>query len=162
MYLATRAHWEMTGLAAHVLTALRRFYGAGISEAELERTLKRLALGRRWDLPADITEDVAAINALTLVESAAKLLGREDVEHFVQDCYAFVSEHCHPNLFRRLAGVTLLDGGRIEFEAAFAVAELDLSACLARGIPSQRIFLHGYDECFRLLYQNEDMPSIEN
>jgi hypothetical protein len=105
---------------------------------------------------------VAAINALTLVGSAAKLLGRQDIGHFMSDTYAFLSEHCHQNLFGRLAGVTLSGRGRIDFDPSFMVAELDLSSCLSRGAPSHRSFFHGYDSCFRLLFQHEDMPSIED
>lgn len=162
MYLSTRAHWEMAGLAAHVLIALRRLYAGESSEAEIESTLRRLALGRRWEIPTDMGEDVSAINALTLVGSAAKLLKQDDVEKYVRDCYDFLSEHCHPNLFGRLAGVTIVEGtGRIEFAAAFTISSLDISTCFRMGLPSHGIFIYAYDECFRLLNEHEEMPTIE-
>jgi len=162
VYLSVRAHWEMTGLVAHLLVALTRFYKGEIQEAELEPTLRRLALGRRWQIPDDIEQDVSAINAITLVESAAKLLGKQSIEQHVKDCYDVLSEHCHPNLLGRLSGVTLSEDLRVvEFDPAFTITEADIALCLSHGLSSHGIFLYGYDECFRLLYEHEDMPTIE-
>ena len=162
MYLATRAHWEMTGLVAHLLHALRRFYDRQMSEGDLETTLRRLALGRRWEIPADVKEDISAINAISLVESAAKLLGKEPVETHVMSCYNLLSEHCHPNLLGRLAGVTLSDDLRlVEFDPAFTIHGSDIAVCLSHGLSSHGIFLYAYEECFRLLNEHEEMPTIE-
>ncbi len=106
IYLAARAHWEMTGLVSHLLIALRKFYASEITEAEFDTTMARLALGRRWEFPSIVQEDITAINAITLVDSAGKLLDLQGVKELVKDCYDFLSEFCHPNLFARLTGVT--------------------------------------------------------
>lgn len=47
MFLSARAHWEMTGLVAHLLIALRRFYKGDLQEGDLETILRQLALGRK-------------------------------------------------------------------------------------------------------------------
>jgi len=161
MYLAARAHWEMTGLVAHLLIALRRFYERQIQEAELERTLKRLFMGRRWDVSQNLNEDISAINALTLVGSAATLLRHEGVEQHVRTCYDFLSEHCHPNLLGRLSGVTLFKNLQTDFDPTFTLSSVDINVFFSHSLASHGIFIYAYDECFRLLYEHEEMPTLE-
>lgn len=162
MYLAVRAHWEMTGLVAHLLIVLRKFYAGEITEAELDSTMAKLALGRRWEIPSYVEEDITAINAITLVGSAGKLLDNQDVEEFVKDCYEFLSEHCHPNLFARLTGMKISDDLRvIDYDPSFVINDTDLGICLTHGAASHVLFLHAYDECFRLLNEHEEMPTLE-
>jgi hypothetical protein len=161
MYLAARAHWEMTGLVAHLLTALRRFYGGEIPEVELEKTLKRLFMGRRWEVAEILNEDILAINALTIVGSAATLLRHDVAEQHVRTCYDFLSEHCHPNLLGRLAGVTLSKNLQTDFDPNFTLSKDDINVFFSHGLASHGIFIYAYDECFRLLYEHEEMPTIE-
>ncbi len=151
----------MTGLVAHLLIALRRFYRSEIPEVELEKTLKRLFMGRKWEVPENLKEDISAINALTLVGSAAKLLDHENVAKHVMSCYDVLSEHCHPNLLGRLSGVTLSKNLQTDFDPSFTISRDDINLFFSHSLASHRIFIYAYDECFRLLYENEEMPTIE-
>ncbi len=166
MYLAARAHWEMTGLVAHLLASLKKLYAKQVSESDFETTMKRLALGRRWEIPTDLKEDVSAINAISLVESAAKYFGKEfdktKVEQHITACYNFLSEFCHPNLMGRLTGVTLSDDKRIvNFTPEFSLDGRDLRICFSQSHASHALFLHAYDECFKLLQAHEELPTLE-
>jgi len=163
LYLAVRAHLEMTGLVSHLIILLRRFYSGEISTPEMQRTLDKLGLGRRWDSPELVEEDLLAINALTLVGSAAKLLDNKEVERGVNDCYAFLSEHCHPNLFSRLAGVHISDDLRVvELDRSLVIDESDLGTGLSHGVVSQGLFFIAFDQCFHLLEQHEQIPTFED
>ena len=162
MYLAVRAHWEMTGLVSHLLITLRKFYAGEITEAELDSTMAKLALGRRWEIPSTVQEDIKAINAITLIGSAGKLLDNQDAEELVKDCYDFLCEHCHPNLFARLTGVTISEDLRVvDFDPRFVIDESDLGSCLSRGAFSHVLFFLAYDQCFSLLNEHEEMPTLE-
>jgi hypothetical protein len=162
MFLAARAHWEMTGLVAHLLIALRKFYVGEMAETELDATVARLALGRRWEIPENAALDMTAINAITLVSSAGKLLGDKGLEDHVERAYGFLSEFCHPNLFGRLAGVTLSeDLNVVDFDPGFVLPEVDLGVCLSHAAVSHKLFLYAYDQCFDLLHEHEEMPTLE-
>jgi hypothetical protein len=166
MYLATRAHWEMTGLVTHLLSALRKLYSNEMTDEEFEPLMLRLAMGRRWEIPEQLQQDVLAINAVTLIGTAARFFGAEleqvRVEEHVRSCYEFLSEFCHPNLMARQVGVTLSDYGRVtEYERELTVTELDLRTCFSHGLSSHALFLHAYDQCFRLLEEHEEMPALE-
>ena len=167
MFLSARAHWEMTGLVAHFLQKLRKLYAGELSQEEFDRLLPRLALGRRWQVPEDLQEDITAINAITLVGSAATLFrgrveGAERVEKHVKESYDFLSEFCHPNLLARSTKVTMSMDLRItEYDPGFAISAKELRTCLIHGQASHGIFLFSYDECFRLLAEHEELPTLE-
>jgi len=162
IYLAARAHWEMTGLVSHLLITLRKFYAGQITEAVLDSTMAKLSLGRRWEIPSIVQEDITAINAITLLGSAGKLLDLQDAEDLVKSCYDFLSEHCHPNLFSRLTGVTFSEDLRVvDYDPGFVMNESDLGSGLSRGVFSHFLFFLAYDECFRLLNEHEEMPTLE-
>jgi len=162
MFLSARAHWEMTGLVAHFLMLLRRFYADQITEPDLNVTMARLALGRRWEIPENVKIDMTAINAITLVDSAAKLLGDKKMEEHVKTSYDFLSEFCHPNLFARLTGVTLADDLMIvDYDPEFVLSGSDLGVCLSNVLVSHALFFHAYDQCFKLLDEHEEMPTLE-
>ena len=77
-------------------------------------------------------------------------------------CYDVLSEQCHPNLLGRLTGVTLsADLRTIDLDPAFKLQDGDVAVCLSHGNASHRIFLYAYDQCFVLLNEHEEMPSLE-
>jgi hypothetical protein len=165
MHLASRAHWEMTGMVAHLLALLQKHCANTIAEPEFERMLKRLAMARRWAIPDGLKEDVDAINALTLVGSAAKLFGEvfgPKIGDHISTCYDVLSEYCHPNLMGRQAGTTLSTYLMVvDFDAAFSLTEGDLALSFSHGLSSQKLFFYAYDESFRLLNEHEEMPRLE-
>jgi hypothetical protein len=77
------------------------------------------------------------------------------MEQHVKTCYDYLSEVCHPNLFARLTGVTLADDlSVVNYDRGFVLTEADLGVCLTHGLVA-------YDQCFKLLYEHEEMPTIE-
>ena len=49
----------------------------------------------------------------------------------------------------------------VEYDPAFILDDRDLSTCLSHGNGSHGLFLFAYDDCFKLLNENEEMPTLE-
>jgi hypothetical protein len=163
-FLATRAHFEVTGSVAYFFWYLNKLYNDKISIKKINDLLGALLLGGKT-FPDKIKqpERPDAINVLTQIDTADKVFAEmnkgENIKIF-RDCYDFLSEACHPNFLGLVVGSDEFKDGNILFQKKIDFGDNDLNLLVPYMLISCSFFFHVYDKCFKLLEKNEIMPYL--
>jgi hypothetical protein len=153
LYLAARAHFEITAAVGHLLVHFREAQAGRMPPADFSLLVNRLFLARRFELDKvhpDLREEGKAISVMTLLDSMDRMVPDERLKGKFREAYEWLSEFCHPNEFSRTAGFKFT-GKEFLFDRTPSIAERDLSNGLGHASLSQEIFFHVYDECVALL-----------
>lgn len=153
LYLAARAHFEITATVGHLLVRFRDAHTGQMPATEFSTLVNRLFLARRFELDRihpELAEQGKAVNVLTLLDSMDRLIPDDRLKGKFRESHEWLSEFCHPNLYSRMGG-TRFTGTEFIFNRAPHMAEEDLSNGLGHAALSQDLFFHVYDECVELL-----------
>lgn len=157
-YLAVRAHMETTGSIAYFLIKLMQFYDKQIEFEDLDTTLMRLHLGRRYYLSEVVyPEKPVPINVLTLIDTVDKVAKNRDKEF--RDSYEWLSEFCHPNAFGKIYNVGFANE-KTFFEESQEIRESDCQTITPIIEISCFCYFNIYDQCMSLLRKHEDIPKL--
>jgi hypothetical protein len=151
IYLATRAHHELTGVLAYTLVNLRRQKTGELSEPDFHTLLNRLNLGRRHGVKDVGARDprlkghMEVIGVMTQIDAVDKVFAEPKMKGRFRDAYEWLSEFCHPNLFSRIALGHAPQGREIVFAKTPRMTEDNLVNAVGYGNVSHWIFFHCYD-----------------
>ena len=141
LFLAARAHFEVTGFLAYLCWRLRQRDAEILSASDLEGFVARLLLGRRHGMetvPKEFAEDAKWIGVLDMIENDPRLKG------MFRDSYEWLSEFCHPYSFSRFSTQTL-QGGVMRFGRLPRVEPRD-SIAVGYARISHIVFFRTYEE----------------
>jgi hypothetical protein len=153
LYLATRAHFEMTGFLAYLLWRLRQFDTKGLTEAELEAYVTRLSIGRRHGadtLPEELARNSKWIGVLDMIDAVDRVIPEPRIKGHFRDGYEWLSEFCHPNSLSRLS-VQKLTGRTMLFDRLPRMAARDSGVAIAHASVSHIVFLDVHQEILNWL-----------
>lgn len=169
-YLLARSHLETTGSIAYYLDSLAKYYGGTIDLPTFEMRLRRLSLGNMLEItrtfPEKVNENdlptpIRIFKQIKKVDSEMnKLMPSKSPDHFAE-CYKFLSEFCHPNLFGTTVGTEIAPNKDIVFQTEIRLSERDLTILIGDLILSCSSFFRIYDLCLDFLTENEEMPEME-
>lgn len=150
LFLATRAHLEVTGLVAYLLLRLRKYRTGQLSGDELEMLLGRLHVGRLHGLDQLDPELAAQVQALPVGKLVAAIDDVADLSEphraAFTDSWRWLSEFCHPNSFARFAAGYELRGRTVVFNPEPSLTPAELSAAVGHGAISHTMFFHCFNE----------------
>ena len=160
LFLATRAHFEVTGLVAYLLLRVREHRAGRLSRDAFETLLGRLHLGRLHGLNQFDPEHAAQVQALPVGKLIAAI---DDIADLPQpdrgaftDSWRWLSEFCHPNSFARIVAGSRLRGRVVHFDHGPHLARAEMSAAVGHGFISHGMFFHCFDEVTRLITGMEE------
>lgn len=148
LYLASRAHLEMTGLLAYLLWKLRQFDAKSLTEADLEVYVTRLSLGRRHGadtLPQELAKSTKWIGVLDMIDAVDRVTTNPEIKGLFRDGYEWLSEFCHPNSLSRLS-VQRLVGRAMLFEQVPRMASNDAGVAIGHASISHLVFFEVHRE----------------
>jgi len=155
LFLATRAHAEMTGLVAYLLLRLREHRTGALSADAFETLLGRLHLGRLHGLQELAPELVAQVQALPVgklvaaVDTISSL--PEPHQNAFKDAWAWLSEFCHPNSLARVLAGQRLEGRTMRFLREPIATSLEISTAVGYACISHDMFFRCFDEVTSLV-----------
>jgi len=158
LFLATRAHYEVTGLVAYLLIRLRKYRAGQLSGQEFDTLLNRLNLGRLHgieQLDRELVEQVQALPVGKLVAAVDELTALpEPHRDMFKDSWRWLSEFCHPNSFSRMAAGSQLRGRTMVFDPEPNLTPAEVSVAVGHGTLSHAMFFEYFDEVTRLCARN--------
>jgi hypothetical protein len=155
LFLAVRAHSEMTGLVAYLLLRLQKHRAGQLSGDEFEMLLGRLTLGRFHGLDQLDPELAAQVQALPVsklvaaVDNVAALF--ESDRRMFKDSWGWLSEFCHPNALALFAAGYQFRGRTVVFNPDPSLMARDVGVAVAHSALSHGMFFHCFDEVTRLV-----------
>lgn len=166
-YLLARSHLETTGSVAYYLDTLKKYYSRTIDLPTFEMRLRRLSLGNFLEIarkfPEEVNENdlpkpIQIFEQIKKVDSEMNKLRQSRIPDHFTECYKFLSEFCHPNLFGTTVGTKIASNNDIEFHHTVQLSEADLKILIGDMILSCIAFFELYDLCLDFLTKNEEMP----
>jgi phosphate starvation-inducible membrane PsiE len=168
LLLILRAHIETTASLGYFLYNLKKFYNGEISLNDIDLLLYRLSTGYkdpyyRKEKPA-IPE---SINVLTMIDATDKLLqpiinGATKDDKPFSKIYTELSEICHLNSLGLIFGTFAVKPNEAFFSNTPSLGTKDQSYFLIEKIIlSCNLYFDFYEECRRILKDNEHMPRIK-
>src|SRR5215831_5040294 len=157
MYLATRAHLELTAVVAYTLVNLRRYQKGDLSGPAFEILLDRLNLGRRHGVEDTIARSphleghIEMIGVMTLLDAVDRVVDMPELKGRFRDSYEWLSEFCHPNILSRMALGHELANGVVTFARIPVMTEDNVVNALGPGNISHNIFFLCYDTIAHLI-----------
>jgi hypothetical protein len=153
LFLATRAHFEVTGLVAYLLLRLRKHRAGQLSGGDFELLLDQLFLGRLHgldQLDEPLAARVKAIRVGKLVAAVDEIVELPEAHRLFKDSWDWLSEFCHPNSFARFAAGFQLRGRTVTFTPEPHLMAMDVGAAVGHGAISHTMFFHCFEEMARL------------
>lgn len=163
-FLAARAHLEITAALAYFLFYLKKYYDREIQYDDLDKKVFALILGdkRRRDRDPSFP---SAINVMNMIDYADKLIKRDETFSELNEPFAFlyenISEKCHPN-WEGISIGSRTNGtiGTVDFLWDCRFDERDVNSAIGTTAVSCILFFEFYDNCFDLLKNNEEPPTL--
>jgi len=162
--LSVRAHFETTGCVIFLLRRLNSYYKGNIDFNRLDNDLMSLALG---STTIQLPEVPSPINVMNLIDSVDEYLSKnlpKDLDiprKMFRELYEDLCEFCHPNFHGITSGSEIIHEEKsITYNNTGEITKNEFTFFF-RIRTSIFLFLHGYEEVFKLIKNNEIMPIIK-
>ncbi|GED55464.1 hypothetical protein EDM54_23835 [Brevibacillus borstelensis] len=160
--LAVRAHFETTGGVSYLLKKLDSFYKQRISEELLNQSLKRLHFGVKLPEFSPLNPP-DPINVMSLIDSVDEMITKMPQNNGTIDfrrCYDNLSEFSHPNNLGMTMDVHFNKIGITRFYFSSQLPKSEFDMINYHLVITSGLFIHAYDECLKLLVNNEELPIL--
>lgn len=159
--LAVRAHYETTGSVIFLLKRLLSYYKKNIDFERLDKDLKSLALGSTTIEIDGVPMPIQVMNTIDATDEYLKKVvykSKPPAEKMFRESYDDLCEFCHPNYHGITSGSEIIHSEKsIIYQKTGIVTKAEFTFFFHL-MMSIMLFLHGYEEVFKLLQKNETMP----